>query len=558
MDDTRRDKRAPLSLKVRFKSANLDEFREQYSIDLSRGGLFIKSKSPMAVGTLLKFEFQLKDKSRLIHGVGRVVWVRSVEQASEAAPPGMGIKFIKMDAESRALVQEIVEARGDAPGRFDQGAEPEPEPEQASIVFPEGDPPNQVPLEDRTAVRHASEFLATALAAGQGDASAEAARIAEEARRRTEALEAAAPKAPSEPPPRASSERPAAAAPELPAVEPKAPSAEPEPSAAPVEAAPKPSSVRPAAASPKAPEPSRSTSPVAWVIALALLAGGGYVGARQLGALPGGPLFGGEAQPPEPVAVAEPPEAQPVAVAAEPAAPVVDAGAEGPEDEAEAIPAEPVPTVEVRVESNPRGAEIHFGDALLGTTPSVVQLPLGQPVALRIKAPRFVEQTVELTPEEHTRPVRVTLAELPYVVRIESTPSGAQARIWGQTTVTPGEITLSSPPANIVLRVSLRGYRSEVRNLARADFEESGSAMREDVQVSLEQGRAPTPARDEAAEPASPRPASPEAAEPAAPAEAPAPAPAAAPAAPEPAAAPAPAAAPEPPQAAPSPSLPEL
>src|SRR3990172_1181181 len=100
--DTRRDRRAPVSLKVRFKSATLDEFIEQYSVDISRGGIYIKSKTPMSVGTLLKFEFQLKDESRLIHGVGRVVWKRD-EAADKDNPPGMGIKFIKMDPESRSL-----------------------------------------------------------------------------------------------------------------------------------------------------------------------------------------------------------------------------------------------------------------------------------------------------------------------------------------------------------------------------------------------------------------------------------------------------------------------
>ena len=124
MADTRKDKRAPVSLKVRFKSATLDEFVEQYSGDISRGGIFIKSKKPMKVGTLLKFEFQLKDQSRLIHGVGRVVWRR--EPGGDSAP-GMGIKFIKMDADSRQLVQDIVETR-DGPGAFDEGAEGPKEP----------------------------------------------------------------------------------------------------------------------------------------------------------------------------------------------------------------------------------------------------------------------------------------------------------------------------------------------------------------------------------------------------------------------------------------------
>lgn len=191
MADTRRDKRAPISLKVRFKSATLDEFIEQYCADISRGGIFIKAKSPMAVGTLLKFEFQLKDESRLIHGVGRVVWKRDPAHPTGKAP-GMGIKFIKMDPESRALVDRMVASRGDQPGRYDEGelgtgAEPQ------GSFFPTTSAPSELPApEDRTQVRHASEFLASALATGGSESvTSEAEERAAEARRRTEEIEQA-------------------------------------------------------------------------------------------------------------------------------------------------------------------------------------------------------------------------------------------------------------------------------------------------------------------------------------------------------------------------------
>src|SRR5512139_1831145 len=195
MADTRKDKRAPVSLKVRFKSATLDEFVEHYSIDISRGGLFIKSKSPMAIGTLLKFEFQLKDEASLIHGVGRVVWTREAAQASEHAPAGMGIKFIKMDPESRQFVQNIVEARQGAPGSFESGASVEdqgaPPPPPAKPFFPDQGPAVQPPPEDRTSVRHASEFLASALLEGRAAGADEAQKGAEQARQRTEQIQAA-------------------------------------------------------------------------------------------------------------------------------------------------------------------------------------------------------------------------------------------------------------------------------------------------------------------------------------------------------------------------------
>jgi uncharacterized protein (TIGR02266 family) len=118
MSDTRKDKRAPVSLKARFKSATVDEFIEHYCKDVSRGGIFIKSSQPMPVGTLLKFQFQLKDESQLIKGVGRVVWTRNEDRAGADRPAGMGIKFIKMDNESRVMVDRII-ASTEGTGAFE-------------------------------------------------------------------------------------------------------------------------------------------------------------------------------------------------------------------------------------------------------------------------------------------------------------------------------------------------------------------------------------------------------------------------------------------------------
>ena len=158
MADARKDKRTLLSLKIRYKSATLEDFIERYSSDISRGGVFIKAKKPLDVGTLLKFEFLLSDQSSLIHGVGRVVWRREPAEANSNSPAGMGIKFIKMDPESRALVQRIAEGR-DAPGVFERG-------DQSSIATPVPEALSTPAPDDRTKVRHVSEFLASAFEEG--------------------------------------------------------------------------------------------------------------------------------------------------------------------------------------------------------------------------------------------------------------------------------------------------------------------------------------------------------------------------------------------------------
>jgi uncharacterized protein (TIGR02266 family) len=158
MSEARKDKRTLLSLKIRYKSATLEDFIERYSNDISRGGVFIKAKKPLAVGTLLKFEFMLQDQSTLIHGVGRVVWRRDGDEANAENPSGMGIKFIKMDPESRSVVQRIAEVRGH-PGVFEQGKDGVP-------LAPVASDPDELAEADRTKVRHVSEFLASALEEG--------------------------------------------------------------------------------------------------------------------------------------------------------------------------------------------------------------------------------------------------------------------------------------------------------------------------------------------------------------------------------------------------------
>src|SRR5687767_2383773 len=122
--ETRKDPRAKvLTMTVRYKSANLDEFIEHHSHDVSRGGMFIKTPSPFPAGTLLKFEVRISADQRVMQGVGRVVWKRDPADSHDPQPPGMGVKFIKIDEASRAVIDQLVAKAGGAPTAFDKGGE---------------------------------------------------------------------------------------------------------------------------------------------------------------------------------------------------------------------------------------------------------------------------------------------------------------------------------------------------------------------------------------------------------------------------------------------------
>ena len=62
-DERKTDQRVKAqTLRAKYKSATLDEFVRDYSRDISRSGMFIKTPKPPALGALLKVEIQLKGR----------------------------------------------------------------------------------------------------------------------------------------------------------------------------------------------------------------------------------------------------------------------------------------------------------------------------------------------------------------------------------------------------------------------------------------------------------------------------------------------------------------
>ena len=105
-DERRRHPRANLQLLIQYRFDTFDDFMAEYSVDISCGGMFIKTKQPHEEGSFVYLQFSLKDGSRLIEGLGKVVRVNPADDPKQV--PGMGIEFVNFDAESMALIEEIV------------------------------------------------------------------------------------------------------------------------------------------------------------------------------------------------------------------------------------------------------------------------------------------------------------------------------------------------------------------------------------------------------------------------------------------------------------------
>jgi uncharacterized protein (TIGR02266 family) len=117
-----KDARGPVNLRIKFRSESLQQFIERYGVDVSRGGIFIRTREPLPVGTRLKLDFQLVDTAPLFQGDGTVVWIREHDASRAGVTPGMGVRFDRLTPESQTTLDTILEEKirlqqsGVAPG----------------------------------------------------------------------------------------------------------------------------------------------------------------------------------------------------------------------------------------------------------------------------------------------------------------------------------------------------------------------------------------------------------------------------------------------------------
>ncbi|MBN2717227.1 MAG: TIGR02266 family protein [Deltaproteobacteria bacterium] len=124
MNDTPKEKAAAIRATLKYPS--IEAFVQRYAPNISKYGVFFKTSVPKPVGTTVKFELKIADGTQVLRGVGEVSWIR--ENQIGEAPPGMGIKFQKLDSNSRDTVRKILIYKKTAglsgPSRFSEAPPP--------------------------------------------------------------------------------------------------------------------------------------------------------------------------------------------------------------------------------------------------------------------------------------------------------------------------------------------------------------------------------------------------------------------------------------------------
>jgi uncharacterized protein (TIGR02266 family) len=76
-------------------------------LNLSSGGIFIKTDNPPPVDATFSLRFHLPGDPEPLAIEGQVVWVK---QESKAVPSGMGVQFIKISPWHKKRLQAFVES----------------------------------------------------------------------------------------------------------------------------------------------------------------------------------------------------------------------------------------------------------------------------------------------------------------------------------------------------------------------------------------------------------------------------------------------------------------
>ncbi|MCG8556781.1 MAG: PEGA domain-containing protein [Proteobacteria bacterium] len=134
-DDTeRKEGRAVVGLKAKYRSPTVFDFVQNECFNLSRGGMFMATEAPAPIGTLIKFHCDVETPEvGAFRGVGRVVWKRD-QSDDPARPTGMAVKFVRLEDDGDLLVARLLQSTAVDPGAgIDSRAEP-PAPKQETAA----------------------------------------------------------------------------------------------------------------------------------------------------------------------------------------------------------------------------------------------------------------------------------------------------------------------------------------------------------------------------------------------------------------------------------------
>lgn len=103
-EEKRREERIPAEIEVKYSTG--ESFVVDWTMNISRGGMFIRTPNPLPPGSNLKIYFSIPEAEEEIFVEGIVRW--KADPTDPNVLPGMGVEITYIDEKSRRILDEFV------------------------------------------------------------------------------------------------------------------------------------------------------------------------------------------------------------------------------------------------------------------------------------------------------------------------------------------------------------------------------------------------------------------------------------------------------------------
>ncbi|MDB9823201.1 TIGR02266 family protein [Deltaproteobacteria bacterium] len=100
--------RIPKTLSVSYKDKK--SFLKAYTGNISGGGIFIKTGSPLPEGEIFFLKLMLPDLSEPLKIKCTVAWVNEKKEGETGRPQGMGLKFGEMSIKDNETLKSYIQS----------------------------------------------------------------------------------------------------------------------------------------------------------------------------------------------------------------------------------------------------------------------------------------------------------------------------------------------------------------------------------------------------------------------------------------------------------------
>lgn len=102
--------RGSLKMELRvYYGPSQDQVLYGFSVDMSIGGLFLKTETPFSVGEKLLLSFTLPNENKIVTCRSMVAWVNlKAQPIKPELPQGIGIQFVDLPEESLESIQNLL------------------------------------------------------------------------------------------------------------------------------------------------------------------------------------------------------------------------------------------------------------------------------------------------------------------------------------------------------------------------------------------------------------------------------------------------------------------